>query len=893
MLGAVGVAAPDEEGIRLVDGRSVAVRCTRPEDAEAIARLFAGLSRRSMAMRFGYGRRGLSPAEADAMAAPPGPGGLGLVALAGGETEEVVALARYESGPEAREAELAVAVADTWQGLGVGTALVELLLRRAAADDLDALWAVVRPENQPMLEVFRTLGTECRVMRTADEVLVRLGTGADDALEEASAARFVRAAAASLSPLFHPRAIAVVGASRDAAAPGGAVFRALLASGFRGPVFAVNHRATEVAGRRAYPALALVPEPADLVVVALPAPSVPAAARDAAAHGARALVVLSSGFAEDGLEGAALQAELLHIARTSGLRVVGPNCLGLAVNGSDCVFDASFGPAAPAPGRMAFASQSGGLGIAALTACAERGIGMSAFVSLGNKADVSSNDLLAWWERDEATRVVLLYLEGFGNPRRFARVARRVARGTPIVALTGGRGAAGRRAAGSHTAALAAGEVSTDALLALAGVVRVGTMEELLAAGEVMASQPLPAGDRVAVVANAAGPAILATDASETQGLSVPELPAALRARLGAAGAVATANPVDLGAGAGPERFLGAVRAIDESGAADALIVIHAPTRGADPDGVARAVQSAATGRTAVVGCLLGQQRQADGDAAWPVPWLRFPEEAARALGAAVQAADAARRPDDPPRPLPGTDRLLARRALESAEPGAWLAPHALESLLRAYGIPVAASRLVRSPEEAAAAQADIGAPVAVKVTGQGLVHKRDVGGVVLGCASPESAADAYRAIEAALAGAGRPGAMEGAMVQPMAGDGLDLIVGATVDPVVGPLVLAGIGGTEAELWGDRAVALAPVGPRTAEALWGRLRGAPLLDGYRGGPTADRSALAGIVERIGSLAAEQPLLAELDCNPVRVPADGAPIVVDARARRASRGPAGS
>ena len=872
-----------------MDGRSVAVRSCRRSDADGIAALVRGLSVESRAMRFGAARGGLSPEEARAMAAPAGPGGAGLVALAGTESARIVALARYHREPGAPEAELAVAVADAWHGLGVGTGLIERLRAWAVADGLDALWAFVRQDNWKMRGVFRGLGGDVHEMNAPGECLVRIALHADDALEEASAERFTTAAAASLEPLFRPRSIAVVGASRNPHSPGGAVFSALLESGFPGPLYAINRSAGTVAGQPTHPSLAALSEPVDLVVMAVPAAAVPAVAREAAGCGARALVVLSSGFSEAGAHGAALEAELVHVVRTSGMRMVGPNCLGVAVSDGAASFDATFAPLRAAPGRAAFASQSGGLGIAALAFCAQRGLGLSAFVSLGNKADVSSNDLLSWWERDERTRVVLLYLEDFGNPRRFARVARRVARSTPVVALKAGRGAAGQRAAGSHTAALAAGEAPTDALFDLAGVIRAQTLEELLETGELLAAQPLPAGDRVGIVSNGGGPAILAADACEAMGLAVPALSARLQAALAeTAPAIAGAsNPVDLGAGADAAIFAAAGRALIDSGEIDTLMVLCTSLRGGDPGAVVRAVEGLADGRLPVVGCLLGVRHLEGGTgAAWPVPWLGMPEGASLAIANAWRAEVARRRPLDPAAQPPGIDAAAARRLMAGAAPGAWLSHEDLRGVLDAYGIASARQIGVNGAEAAAAAQAEIGAPVAVKLLSRTVTHKADVGGVVLGCRSPEAAAAAVRRIAAALERIGRADEMEGALVQEMAPDGPDLIVGGIQDPVFGPVVLAGIGGGEAELWGDRTLALAPVGPVAADELWRGLRGAALLDGWRGAPKVPRGPLTELTERAAWLLADQPLLAELDLNPVRAGVDGRPVVLDARGRRA-------
>jgi acyl-CoA synthetase (NDP forming)/GNAT superfamily N-acetyltransferase len=878
-----------EEPLRLRDGGTVAVRTVAPADAPAVAALFGGLSPGSIAMRFGAARRPPDPAECGDWCRPPGPGGLGLVALAADPAERAIALARYDRAAGAVEAEVSLAVADAWQGRGIGTGLLERLLARAGGDGLDALWALARPENRAVARVLRDLGGPVEERRTRDGLLFRVATRPDESREEAAIARAAASAAASLRPLMRPRAIAVAGASRDPAAPGGAVARALAESGFPGPLRLVNRAGGRVDGRLLHPALADLPEPPDLVVVAVPAAAVPGVAREAAAAGARALVVISSGFAESGPDGAALEAELLHTARTTGLRVVGPNCLGVASTDPERPFNATFGAAVPAPGRVGLASQSGGVGIAALAALRARGVGVSSFVSLGNRADVSSNDLLAWWAQDERTRAAALYLEGFGNPRRFARMARRVAGRMPILALKAGRGPAGRRGAGSHTAALAAGEPATEALFRLAGVVRVETMEELVDASRLLAAQAPPAGDRVAIIGNAGGPAILAADACEAAGLTLPAFDDALRARLerAAPGIAGAANPVDLGAGAAPEALAAAADAVIGAGAADALLLVHAETRGRAHGPVAEVAEALAR-RTTVAGCDLGAGGAPEGAR---VPWTDLPERAARALAHAARAGAAARRPPDPPEPSPGADAAAARAVLAAAEPGAWLGAEAVRAVLAAYGIAVPRAVAVRDAAGAADAQRRLGAVVAVKLISDAISHKTDVGGVVLGCGTPEEAAAAVTAIRRRLAERGLGDAMTGALVQEQAGPGLDLIAGATADPVFGPVVLAGLGGVEAELWADRAVALAPVGPRTARDLWRGLRGSRLIDGWRGAAGADRDALADLITRISWLASDQPLLAELDCNPVRWSGEQRRLLaLDARIRRAG-GPA--
>ncbi|HTI34646.1 MAG TPA: GNAT family N-acetyltransferase, partial [Miltoncostaea sp.] len=611
---AQGLHGPaDGERVLLRDGRTVEVRLCDEDDADGIAAMIAGMSPTARAMRFGAARGGLTPREAGEMAAAAGPLGAGAVAVAGGEGARIVAVARYHRAEGAADAELAAAVADRWQGLGLGTALVDRLCEHAAAEGVDAFWAWMRTDNRRMRSVLDGLGRAVTIESTRDGMLARIPLHHDAGREDVAAAREAMAAAASLRPLMRPDGIAVVGASRDPSSPGGALLRALRESAYPGPVFAVNRSADVVAGRRALRSLALLPRPVDLVVVAVPAPGVPAVAREAAVCGARALVVLSAGFGEAGPEGAALQAELLHVCRTAGMRLVGPNCLGVSTGAGPTPFDATFGPLPAPPGRIALASQSGGLGVAALAHCAARGIGTSAFVSLGNGVDVGPEDLLAWWDADEATDAVLLYLEGVRDPRRFARIARRVSRTTPVVALKGGRGGAGLRAAGSHTAALAAGEPLTDALFDVAGVVRADTLEDLLETGEVLASQPRPAGPRLGILSNAGGPAIIAADAAEALGLEVPAFGDVVRTLLRSMRQppAAAGNPVDLGAGSGPETLRRAGRVMLASGEVDALLVLVTPLRTMDLDPMLRAAESLANDRIPVVGCVVGPRAAA------------------------------------------------------------------------------------------------------------------------------------------------------------------------------------------------------------------------------------------------------------------------------------------
>jgi acetyl coenzyme A synthetase (ADP forming)-like protein len=685
--------------------------------------------------------------------------------------------------------------------------------------------------------------------------------------------------------------VAVVGASRKVRTVGHQVFRNLLAGGFAGPVYPVNPTAEHVASVLAYPTVGDVPGPVDLAVIAVPAAAVTDVVLQCAAKGVAGLVVLTAGYAEVGRDRA--QDELRDLARRHGMRLVGPNCIGM-VN-TAVGLDATFSPDAPSPGRVAMQSQSGALGIALLERSARMGLGVSTFVSVGNKADVSGNDLLQYWEDDPATGVVLLYLESVGNPRKFARIARRVSRRKPVVAVKSGRSSAGVRAASSHTAAMATPEVAVDALFRQAGVVRVDTIDELFDLALVLDAQPLPVGRRVAVLGNSGGPGILATDACVHAGLEVPELSTATQRALGAIvdPNAAVANPVDLVASAGPAVYEQALRILLHDDQVDAVIVVCTPTFAAPPAAVADVVRRVSdnTDKT-VVGCFL----------AWPdrppllggeggesgVPAFDTPEPAARALGRAAGYADWRRRPPGTVPELDGYDpaqaRSVIRAFLTTSPEGGWLPPSDVAGVLTAIGVPVVDAAEVGTAEEAARAATALGYPVALKARGPDLVHKSDIGGVHLGLRSAEEVADAYRRMVSAV-GQG----MTGGLVQQMARPGVETIVGVVQDPLFGPLILFGLGGVATELLDDRSFRILPLTDLDAADLVRSLRSSPLLFGYRGAAKVDVAGLEVLLQRVARLAGDVPQLWELDINPLVVGPGGA-VAVDARLRVAPAPP---
>jgi acyl-CoA synthetase (NDP forming) len=645
---------------------------------------------------------------------------------------------------------------------------------------------------------------------------------------------------------------------------------------------------------RAYPSVGDLPEAPDLAVVVVPAPRVAAVVEECGRKGVRAVVVVSAGFREIGPEGAARERELLAIVRRHGMRMVGPNCLGVLSREEAVRLDATFAPAWPPSGGVAFSSQSGALGLAILEYASEIGIGISQFVSVGNKADVSGNDLIEFWEQDPGTRVILLYLESFGNPRRFLEIARRVGRTKPILAVKSGRTLAGRRAASSHTGALAGPDTAVDALCAQAGVIRTDTIEELFDVAMVLANQPPPRGSRVAIVTNAGGPAIMAADACESHGLEVPPLAdstvAALREFLPPE--ASTRNPVDMIASANEASFERAVRLVATDPGIDSVLVIFVPPMVTAPAAVANAIVRGATAATAelatrgegpkpVVSCFMGAHGVPAALRDGAIPSFAFPESAAIALSRAARWNRGRNEPAGSVPVLPGFDgkraHAVVTRALAERGDG-WLRPEEVSEVLTAIGLARPESVRARTAVEAVRAARHLGVPVALKVVSDAISHKSDVGGVILGLEGDDEVTEAFASIAHAV-----DGKAEGVLVQAMVNGGVDTLVGVARDPAYGPLVAFGLGGVDVELLGDVVFRLAPLTDRDARTMVRSIRAARRFDAWRGSPPSDVPAIEDALLRIGKLAEEVPEIAEMDLNPLRVGARGqGAVVLDAR-----------
>ena len=688
-----------------------------------------------------------------------------------------------------------------------------------------------------------------------------------------------------------PHAIAVVGASGNPATIAGLLFGNLVDSGFGGVVLPINPHHAEVRGITAFPDLASCPVTPDLVVVCVPADAVADVVAQAGDLGIGAACVISAGFAEVGPEGEARQARLVATASERGVRLVGPNCTGILGGVGDGRFNATFSRTLPAAGGVFLLSQSGAVGLAVLDAADARGLGIGAFVSIGNAADVSTNDCLRYWEDESAADVILLYLESIPDPASFLRVARRVGRRVPIVAVKAGRTVAGRRGAASHTAALSGGDVGVEALLHQAGVVRAGSIEEMLDVATVLSSTRRYRGRRVAIITNGGGPGILAADACEANGLEVPEpaAPTAARLRSLLPPEASVSNPVDMIASATASQY-GHVACIlgDEQDVDAVMVLFNTPllTRSVDVADELIAVRAALADDVALVGVFMNREGPPAMLHAAGIPSFTSPENAARALARAIAWDDRRRRPEGK---IPQSAVDVGRaRSIVNADPSTaevWLDTASVAAVLEACGIPTVRSRLVSTPEEAEAAQLAFGGTVVVKAAAA--IHKSDVGGVHTGVATGAGAAAAVRTIRAALVAAGFPDAARKFLVQEQIDSGLEMIVGVNRDPLVGPLVIVGRGGTAVEVLDDVAVRVAPLTDHDVDEMLESLRSYPLLTGYRGAAALDTAALRAVLHRISTLVAEVTEIAEIDLNPIFVLEHGV-AVADARIRRTVR-----
>ncbi|MFC0096003.1 GNAT family N-acetyltransferase [Micromonospora marina] len=818
--------------VLLSDGTTVQLRPIRPEDAAEIVAMHGRFSERTRYLRYFSPYPRIPERDLKRFVNVDHRDREAFVVLAG---ERIVAVGRYERlGPASPEAEVAFVVEDAYQGRGIGSVLLEHLADAAGRNGIVHFVAEVLPANGAMLRVFADFGYQVQRQYADGVVHLSFPIAPTEATLEVQRGREHRTEARSIARLLAPRGIAVYGASTTGQGVGAALLGHLRDGGFAGSIVPVHPSATTVAGLPAYPSAADAGQDVDLAVVAVPPDAVTDVVRDAARAGAHGLVVISAGFAESGPAGAAAQRALVRAAHLAGMRVIGPNCLGIANTDPAVRLNATLAPALPAAGRVGVFSQSGAFGVALLAEASRRGLGLSSFVSAGNRADVSGNDLLQYWQDDPATDVITLYLETFGNPRKFARLARRIGRRKPVVALAS---LARPRGVGDAPALDAA---AVSALFAQSGVIRVDTVSELLDVGVLLAHQPLPTGRRVAVVGNSSALTGLAATACAAQGLTV-----------------ADGYPQNVGPSAGAAAYAAALGDAVAGEQVDAVVAVFAPPlpgQLADPaaDFAAALPDARVTGKPVVATFLAGLVPAG-------VPAYPSVEEAVRALGRVTGYADWLRRPAGVLPELADVDRAAGHAALRPDGADA-------AALLRAYGIDVVESVPAGSADEVLAAADRLGRPVALKAAAPGLRHRLDLGAVRLDLADTAALRRAYAEM-APVFGAE-------VLVQPMVAPGVACVVELVEDPAFGPVVGFGLGGVATELLGDRAWRAVPLTDRDAAELVDEPRAAPLLRGHRGAAPVDRAALVDLLMRVGRLADEQPRVRSLTLNPVLARPDG-------------------
>ena len=873
----------------LTDGMTIEIRPARPEDFAAVRDLHAKMSPDNLYLRFFSLSPMAAEREARRICREPGPDHAALLAVLDGEVVGCGTCEFYDAG--SLSAEVAFTVADDMHRRGVGTLLLEHLISLARGRGCRAVTAETLSENAAMLRVFADAGLQ--VQRTfadgvydltfplpSGEADVTLGTYRDTVAERERSADV-----ASLRPVLTPASVAVIGASRRSGSVGRVILQNIVTGGFSGPVYAVNPAVAELDGVPCVPSAAALPEQVDLAVIATPAAAVPGIAGECGRRGVKALVVLAAG-----LDGAA-RAEVLGICRRHGMRMVGPASFGVASVGIG--LDATFAARHPAAGSAGLAFQStGGMGFALVEHLSRLGVGISSLVSLGDKDDVSGTDMLLWWESDPATKLALLYLESIGNPPKFARIARRVGRGMPVLIVNVGRSAAGRRLAGARAAKAATPLLTRQALFEQAGVIATANLGELLDTAALLASQPAPAGARVAVVSNTRGAAVIAADACGDAGLQVARLAGgtqrALRDLLSPDAMVA--GPVDTTLLAGPGLFRRCLELAGADPGVDAVLVLTTASAGSDVVAEVPAarlpvpVAAAVLDQVEVVRLLRGPDQDSPA-----VPAYAYAESAAHALG---HAARYGMWRVTPPGSVPDLDGLRQDRARDlvagflAGRPACgWLPLDPTVELLACYGVPLAESIGVVTENAAVAAAARFGGPVALRADVPGLVRARGAGALLIDLHGADEVRRGFRSLKETF---GRR--LAGVIVKPMVTGGVELLISMLQEPAAGPLVLFGTGGAAADALADRAARLAPLTDSDADELIRSARAGPLLLGRPGVPAADLGALRDLLLRVSRMADDLPQIAELELSPVFARPDGVQ-AVDGRIRLRAAEPA--
>jgi len=895
MSGEVDTSYPAkyETEVVLRTGKRVRLRPIRSDDTGRWLQFINNLSDRTKYLRFHYMPEGFAEEDAARYCAVDYINTFAVVAeLIHGREKEIIAIGRFYRLPDEHSAEVSFVIADAHQEAGIGTRLLEWLANVARDNGINRFVAEVLAENTLMLTVFNDYGFHITSQREADIYSITFPIARTKRVEKKEEERERLSTITSLKYLLYPRSIAIVGASRKQGSIGQLIVEQIVHNNFSGVIYPINPNADSVMSVRTYPKIADVPGEVDMAIIAVPAHLVAGVADECGQKGVRAIVVISDGFRERGPEGAARERELREITLGHGMRLVGPNCMGVINTDKKINLNGTFSRIYPPQGEIAFLSQSGAMGLVILDYARGVNLGISSFVSVGNRADISANDLLQYWEQDPATKVILLYIESFGNPHKFSRIARRVTRKKPILAVKSGSTPAGTRAASSHTGAMATPEIVSEALFNQAGIIRIDSVEELFDTAMLLANQPIPAGKNVVIITNGGGPGIMAADACAQHGLVLSEFSEEAKNKLKEVIGrdVGINNPLDLTAAAPAKEFQDILRVCAAEDNIDAVLTMFIPAAATGPEEMEQAVKKASTAfkrnRKTFLACFIGQRgvKRRLGT----VPSYLFPEDAVRSLARAVEYGEILKRPVGKVPEFRGIKAVRARRiVLEAMSRNVrrpfWLSAVEISEILRCYGIRAASTEAASTPEEAARKAAQLGFPVAVKLDSATIVHKTDVGGVKLNLKSGNEVKQSFREIRSKLIELGRADEMQGVTVQKIIEGGVEAIVGVTQDPGFGPLIMFGLGGVYAELFKDVALRLHPLTDLDAREQINSIKMVKLFEGFRGSQPSDKEALEELLLRVSTLVEDIPEIAELDLNPVKVMPEGQGYwVVDAR-----------
>lgn len=867
----------------LKDGSMINLRAISVDDASKLLSFYQRLSSRSIYLRF-LKMINLTKEDADQYAKVDYDNTFAVVAIHGeGPEEKIIGVGRYWRHPEPHrnKAEMAFVVEDAYQKKGIGTNLLELLAVAAREHGIDTIETEMLQENEGITRMIQQSGFELtdkfQGTRTWRGTYSTFPT---PFVASKSSERERRASIASISRFMKPRSIAVLGASNKPGI-GNACLKNLITYGYTGIVYPINPGTEVVSSIKTYPSIMDVPSEVDLAILVVAAEKAQPLVEECAKKGVKGLVVITAGFSEMGGEGIKREKKLIHTARAYGMRVIGPNCLGILNTDPAVSMNATFAPVFPFHGKVALGTQSGALGGALLAYCYKIGLGLSNFVSIGNRADVSDNELLQYWAEDKDTDIILLYLESFANPRRFARIARETTAKKPILVVKGGSSSAGARAAASHTGAMMSADIVSDALFRQAGMIRCKTLEKLFSTATFLANQPLPRGKRVAVLTNGGGAGIMAADALSAEGFQLPILSEKTRDELKTflPPKASYLNPIDTTAVVSPDQYKRTLKLLLEE-EIDAVVVIYIPPIRELLDFMKAAIREVAleyrNKGIPIMASYLGVDEEKIGSPMEDnIPKYTFPEATAFVLGRAYEYYEHLNKPAGRIPKFDNIDKKAAEaiiaKALErSTSSPVWLDSDEISEIFAAYGIRSAQSRIALSAQEAAATADSIGYPVAVKLFSPTITHKTDVGGVMLNVKSAPEVIDAYRQISGNIEKISRSSEMKGVTVQKMLSGGVELIVGVTQDKSFGPLIMFGLGGIYAELFKDVNFRIHPLTDVDAEDMISAFKAHKILDGWRGAPPSDIAAIKDLLLRISALVEDIHEIQEMDLNPIMV-----------------------